>query len=166
MVPPKAVLTRVLAKKGKMVKVLQMPLKGHLKKTNENSYQRHGISEHPPSDQSCTALGTQTTCRAECSSPTSYGSPAVALRESTIKGLPHENSKLSHDRQRHVHLRKMRCCIRILCSQTPRQSQNSFPVPALRAKNHMINPVWGCGTYPAEIQCCPAATVPSGLSGN
>lgn len=51
-VPPKAVLTWVLGKKGKMVKILQMLL---------NSYQRYGISEYPPSDRSCIALGTQTT---------------------------------------------------------------------------------------------------------
>lgn len=34
-VPPKVVLKWVLGKKGRMVKALQIPLKGHLKKINE-----------------------------------------------------------------------------------------------------------------------------------
>ena len=57
-VPPKTVLTWTLGKKGKRVKALQMPLKGHLKKTTETATKDTSINEYPPSEQeSCTALG-------------------------------------------------------------------------------------------------------------
>lgn len=47
-VPPKAVLTWALGKKGKKVKALQLPLKGHLKKTSERTAKDTRINEQTP----------------------------------------------------------------------------------------------------------------------
>lgn len=98
-VAPKVVLTWVLGKKGKMVKALQIPLKGHLKKTNETATKDTASMNIHPQITPAQLWEPKPLYRTACSSPASYGSPAVALRESSIKGFPHENSELSHGMQ-------------------------------------------------------------------
>lgn len=98
-VPPKVVLIWVLGKKGKMVKALQIPLKGHLKKTNETATKGTASVNIHPQITAAQLWEPKPLYRTECSSPTSYGSPAAALRESSVKGLPNENSELSHGMQ-------------------------------------------------------------------
>lgn len=132
--PPKTVLTWVLGKKGKRVKALHMPLKGHLKKTHETATKATSLSEHPPSEQeSCTALGNPNHS-AELllflSSQTSYGSSIVFLRESSMKVLSHERCEWSQFSQGHAHFSNLRCCV--MCSYgtgTPLKSRY-FPCPS------------------------------------
>lgn len=92
-VPPKVVLTWVLGKEGKMVKALQIPLKGHLKKTNETATKDMASVNFHSQITLAQLWEPKPLYRTECSSPDSYGSPAVAIREFSIKGLPYENSE-------------------------------------------------------------------------